>query len=90
MSLGRLSGFAGCIYIDGTHSGDFDVITPQASMTFTTLTGLDQDGNAVNFLVTLNIGANAIEAGQVITIPAGQKITSIVVAGGTGLAYTRV
>ena len=90
MSLARLSAFAGSYYIDGTHTSvDFDVIVPQEDTVFGVMTGLDQDGQAVDFRTTLNIGGSTIKQGTLIAVPAGQKITAVTVASGTAMAYNR-
>lgn len=90
MSLARLSAFAGCYYISGTHTSvDFDVIVPQEDTVFSVLTGLDQDDNAVDFLVTLNITSSTIKQGTLIAVPSGQKITAVTVSSGSAMAYNR-
>lgn len=84
----RVSGANGCLLINdtGAKTGlDFDTIIAQEDTVFSVLTGIDSNGNAVDFKTTQNLGT--VKANALILVPMGATINSITLTSGSVICY---
>lgn len=87
--LGRLIAVNGSFYI-GTSAQtgkNYFAIIPQEDSVFTTLSGEDEKGNAVNYISTMGLSGKTIKQGAMIIVPQGSKITSVTLSSGSAIAY---
>ncbi len=88
--LNRISGKDGCLLIADTaeHIVRHESFVVQEDGTgFTTLTGVNDLGVAVDFKTTLGISASTLKKGALITVPMGYYITLIDLTAGSVIMY---
>ena len=81
----RLNGDKGTFIIDDTTAYtdlNYEVIIPTEDTVLSVCTGLDNQGNAIDFKVAHNWNATLTAAHGSLTVPRGAKITAITLTSG--------
>ena len=79
------AGYTGCKVVANTAptAGNWRGFSVNTACIVSALTGVDQNGNAVNFLTDIGLSGVTLSLGSVITVPDGYAITSITLASGS-------
>jgi len=80
-----IAGYTGCKVVSNTTptTGNWRGFSVNAACVVTALTGVDQSGNAVNFLTQIGLAGVTLSAGSVITVVDDSAITSITLSSGS-------
>lgn len=80
-----IAGYTGCKVVSNTTltTGRWRGFSVNAACVIAALSGLDQNGNIVNFLTDIGLASVTLSAGAVITVPDGSVITSITLTSGS-------
>lgn len=92
MSL-RLEGYNGCFVIADTSaytSKQFEVLSIQEDTVIASMSGTDEDSNAVDFATEFGTTGVTLKAGGLLTCPKGKIITAITLTSGSLIAYNKV
>lgn len=79
------AGYTGCKVVANTTptTGNWRGFTVNTACIVSALTGIDQNGNAVDFRATIGLASVTLSTGSVITVVDGSEITSITLASGS-------
>lgn len=91
VSLNQMAALGGTkIYNDTSpHTGlSVNALQFRESSTITTLSGVDPNGDVVNFVTEFNISGVTLGTVDLLIVPKGYKITTITLATGSVLAYS--
>jgi hypothetical protein len=79
------AGYTGCKVVANTvlTTGNWRGFSVNAACVVSALSGLDQNGNVVNFLTDIGLAGVTLSAGSVITVVDGSSLTSITLASGS-------
>jgi hypothetical protein len=79
------AGYTGCKVVANTAptAGNWRGFSVNTACIVSALTGVDQNGNAVNFLTQIGLASVTLSLGSVITVVDGSAITSITLASGS-------
>ena len=84
-TITRINGNKGTFIIDGTSANinlDYEVIIPTEDTVLSVCTGVDNQGNVVDFKTVQNWDGTLTAAHGSLTIPYGSKITAITLTSG--------
>lgn len=86
----KITASKGCELIADTSAKtnrSFYALIIQEDTVIATLSGVDENYSTVNFLTTIGLASKTLKQGALITVPSGNKITSLTLTSGSLIAY---